>query len=66
MDRAEHSKPMGTGVARDPADTGPLSDAARALLAWYAAMGVDEFVAGTPSDWGQLTLRARTQPATSA
>jgi uracil-DNA glycosylase len=40
-------------------DMEPLSDGARALLAWYVAMGVDEAVAHEPVDWAHLTLRSR-------
>ena len=36
-----------------------LSDGARALLAWYVAMGADEAVGDVPVDWATLTLRAR-------
>jgi uracil-DNA glycosylase len=39
----------------------PLSDGALALLAWYAAMGVDEAVGDTPADWGALTLKPQRQ-----
>jgi uracil-DNA glycosylase len=35
----------------------PLSNEARALLAWYVAMGADEAVGDTPIDWATLKLR---------
>jgi uracil-DNA glycosylase family 4 len=40
-----------------------LSDASARLLAWYVAMGVDEIVGETPSDWAQMTFRPMARPA---
>ena len=59
---ADERRAYNTGMDRME----PLSNEARALLAWYVAMGADEAVGEMPVDWATLTLRARgggAQPA---